>query len=199
MKEKLIEKYGEKQADLFLNKFTEEEIYENGILEKELPNDDKWKQKFLELEQENKNLKEENSTLQDLKSKANNESAERRKELEKTNLTKQELEEKLALLELDLQGKEKSINELNEFKQVNQSKLTKLDFYEDFNLKRKEELLSKVADEKKRDALSKLENWFEIEPLLDNTPNETFGVKNSSVNNDSPEKSIMQLANRIFK
>ena len=75
----------------------------------------------------------------------------------------------------------------------------KSDYLTKGNLKRKEELLSKVADEKKRDALSKLENWFEIEPLLDNTPSETFGVKNSSVNNDSPEKSIMQLANRIFK
>ena len=182
MKDKLIQKYGEKQAEILINKFTEEEIYDNGFLEKELPEDDKWKEKFLELEKQNKDLRTQLEKEIELKSKANQESAERRKLLENENLTKKELEEKLIELENENKTFKEKFENLQDYEDLKQFKLS----YEE-KIEAKKKTLLESVEESKRLALSKLD-IEEIEMFINSdVPSETPGANSGNISAENSE------------
>jgi hypothetical protein len=203
IKEKLVEKYGEKQAETLLAKFNENELYENGFLVKEYPEDEKWKNYIVELENK---LKEKDVIIQDkekelqivnkLKKEANNESAERRKLLDQEALTKEEIKEKLILLEQENK-------ELAEYKQKYSEITPKLTEYEkkEAELKEKEEakrssLLEKLDEKHREDAIQFNLSSEAIEKLI-LKQDYAMGGLNSQIPPSSPNPLIEQF-NKIF-
>lgn len=173
MKEKLIEKYGEKQAEVLINKFTEDEIYENGFLQKELPDDPKWQEMFLDMEKQNKELKAQLDEKLKHIHNLNEENKDKRLNLENEKLTKEQIAEKLKEIQKE---KDDLASQLETYKDYKELK----EFYTirtEAEQKRKMELLQKV-DESKRDALSKLD-ISEIELFVNNEiPEKTPGIDN---------------------
>jgi len=180
MKEKLIAKYGEKQAEVLLNKFTEDEIYENGFLEKELPEDPKYKEMFLEQEKQIKELK---ALLEDKTNhihKLNEENKDKRLNLENEKLTKEQLQEKLTETQKQLEEFTSKLDNYKDYDNLKQFYETQTKLQEEQKLK----LLEKV-EEGKRDALSKLE-LSEIELFINsNEPTKTPGLDNNKVPNNN--------------
>lgn len=190
MKEKLIAKYGEKQAEILMTKFTEDEIYENGFIEKELPEDPQWQSKFLELEQK---LKETEKLLQEKDnhiSKLNDENKNKRLTLENEKLTKEELQAKLVEVETKLNDYQSKLDNYKDYDNLKSFYDTK----QKEEIELKEKLLSKV-EESKRDALSKL-TISEIELFINNeVPSETPGINNQQAPVDAFDSGLKSLLN----
>ena len=182
MKEKLIAKYGEKQAEVLLNKFTEDEIYENGFLEKELPEDPKYKEMFLEQEKQIKELK---ALLEDKTNhihKLNEENKDKRLNLENEKLTKDEMQQKLQEIQKQLENANNELENKKDYDNYKQFYDTQTKLQEEQKLK----LLEKV-EEGYREIYSKLD-VSEIERLISNEqPSKTPGLDNNKVptSNDS--------------
>jgi hypothetical protein len=191
MKEKLIEKYGEKQAEILLAKFNEDEIYDGGFLEKELPADDVWKSKFIEMESQIKILKADLDKERELKTKANNESAERRKALESEALTKEQLTEKISLLEEELNSKKEIEVKYNELTPKLTDYEKRIAMIEEKESSKKTKLLERV-EESKREALSKLD-VSEIETLLESELVSMQGGGSGIPPKTSPDPLIQQF------
>lgn len=190
MKEKLIELYGDKLGLSYFEKYTEEELYELKLLEKELPEDPKWQNKIIELEER---LKEKEKQLQEKDnhiSKLNDENKNKRLTLENEKLTKEELQAKLVEVETklnDYQAKFENYKDYDNYKSFYETKQKE-------EIEYKEALLNKLPEEYRDDFKdSKPEA---IKRFLErDIPSETPGINNQQAPVDAFDSGLKSLLN----